>query len=96
MKQWQIWEEQFNKFLPNLQKILLSQIWDPRFEKIWDYITKKELDTYLKDWLITKELHTQCINKLEKVEKLREEKENKVNWIKSDTKISKKFLMSKI
>ncbi len=62
-------------------EFLSKWINDERFDKLWDPVTKNELDDYLKKWYIDKELHRQWIELLRK----KEEKSRKEKKIKSDT-----------
>lgn len=67
----------YHAALEILRKNLLATIGDYRFERINDGVTKKELDSYLKEDLISPDLHLSAVRKLERVEKLRKEIDGK-------------------
>ena len=85
-KQWQINDIQFNKFLPQVRELLLEQIWDTRFDALWDYVTEKEIKDYFKNWFISKELATKCYMKIKERDELRKKKEGIRDKTCSDTR----------
>lgn len=79
----QITKELFDKYLSKLQSLLLQQIADSRFERVKRQITKEELDFYLNENLISKELYDLAIQELKELEDLKQQKEEKKkNWMK--------------
>ncbi|MEF2176102.1 MAG: hypothetical protein V3575_06515 [Candidatus Absconditabacteria bacterium] len=73
----QITKELFDKYLSKLQSLLLQQIADSRFERVKRQITKEELDFYLNENLISKELYDLAIQELKELEDLKQQKEEK-------------------
>ncbi len=82
-------EEKYEKELKRAKENLLEQVWDERYNYLHDEVTKQELDTYLKWWIIeyprwvetkipswsiSKELYEKTIKELEELEKARREK----------------------
>ncbi len=67
-------------------KTFLTAIGDYRFERIGQGVTREELDSYLKDSLISKELHARAIQKLERVEKIKKAVGEKHSSIASQTR----------
>ena len=82
-KQKQIDKNTFDKHLPSLQKILLSQIWDTRFEALWDYVTEKEIKDYLEGGYISRELARECYKKIKERDSIKTKKEKKKQEIHS-------------
>lgn len=99
-EQWQIiweqemWKDVYDKLLPKVANLLLWQIWDRRFDMVWDPITKVELDWYLKEWYITEEYYLQCIElmvELWKVDKkildeLKQQIKPELDWLMREVK----------
>jgi hypothetical protein len=69
-----ITKEQFFKYLPKLQAMLLGQIWDPRFERLWDPINIKEITFYKEEKLISENLFKQAKKKIEDLDKAKKNK----------------------
>ncbi len=70
---WQITDKIYKELLPQVQALLLEQIWDRRFERVWRQITKEEIEFYKKENLISSELYELAIQQLAEVEKLRQQ-----------------------
>jgi hypothetical protein len=74
--------EDFNKLIPLARKSLLAQIWDPKWERTLDPVTKKvpysvtreELDQYKSLGLVDAGLYAQAIKKLSDVEWAKQQK----------------------
>ena len=79
MKEWDKEKEPYKTALKKLEQLLPQQCLDIRFDKIWDPITSDpknnswELETYLKDWLITKDTYDKCIENLKRKQKDKQE-----------------------
>ncbi|MDD2565690.1 MAG: hypothetical protein PHZ26_01980 [Candidatus Gracilibacteria bacterium] len=80
-----ITKEQFNKYLPILQSILLSQIGDSRFEKLGESINEREIKFYVDYGYITKDLARECYRKLRELEEIKQKKEKGEKEIHSKT-----------
>jgi hypothetical protein len=93
-KKWVITKEQFFKYLPQLQAMLLSQIWDPRFERLWDPINIKEITFYKEEKLISDSLFKQAKKKIEDLEKAKKNKATTKKEIHSQTQIETKEVYS--
>lgn len=68
-----------------IQWQLLDQIWDIRFERIKEEITKQEVDDYFKKWLISKDLHDAAIRKLVAIEKEKQKRLERKKKVKLET-----------
>lgn len=72
MKKWENEVEPYKTALKKLEQILPQQCLDVRFDKIWDPITTDpknnnwELETYLKEWFIGKDIYDKCIENLKR------------------------------
>lgn len=64
--------------------ILLNQCSDPRFEKNWEQLTPEEIQKYLQEWLISKELANECINAIQERDNLNKQKETEKSKITSE------------
>lgn len=93
-KQGQISDRWYQSALSILQKNLLSVIGNHRFEHVNLWITREELDSYLKDELIDKALYTRAIQKLEQVEKIKRAVGEKHSEITNQTQIKTAWLMN--
>jgi hypothetical protein len=75
MKKWEKEVEPYKTALKKLEQILPQQCLDVRFDKIWDPITTDpknnnwELETYLKEWFISKDIYDKCIQNLKRKQK---------------------------
>jgi hypothetical protein len=87
-------DSDFTTALSILQKNLLNTIGDYRFERVNQGVKREELDSYLKDGLISKELHAQAIQKLERVEKIKRAVSDKHSQIMNQTQVKMAGLMS--
>lgn len=87
-------ETDFTAALAILQKNLLNTIGDYRFERVNQGVTREELDSYLKDGLIDKVLHTRAIQRLEQVEKIKRAVGEKHSEIMSETQVKTAELMN--
>ena len=83
LKQKQIDKKTFDKHLPSLQKLFLSQIWDMRFEALWDYVTEQEVKDYYEWGYISKELARECYKKIKERDSIKQKKEKKKKEIHS-------------
>ena len=83
LKQKQIDKKTFDKHFPSVQKLLLSQIWDTRFEALWDYVTEQEIKDYYEWGYIPKELARECYKKIKERDSLKQKKEKKKKEIHS-------------
>lgn len=86
-EEWLIDDATIKKYWPVLWKMLLKQIWDVRFDFINNPITEGEIHDYLKAQYITKDFARKCYFKLQKVEKMKEEKAIKKQNILSESQI---------
>lgn len=79
----QITQEDFSKYLPQLQKLLKSQCIDEwkKFERFWDPVTEGELKMYLEKWYIDKKIAIELYEILKK----KSEKKTQQQKIKNDT-----------
>lgn len=79
MKKWETEVEPYKTALKKLEQILPQQCLDVRFDKIWDPITTNpknnnwELETYLKEWFISKDIYDKCIENLKRKQKDKQE-----------------------
>lgn len=93
-ERWDIDKDIYDKLLPKVVNLLLWQIWDKRFDMVWDPVTKEELDWYFKEWYITKEYYLQCIElmvELWKVDKkildeLKQQIKPELDWLMREVK----------
>ncbi|EKE29685.1 MAG: hypothetical protein ACD_2C00121G0003 [uncultured bacterium (gcode 4)] len=85
LMQKQIDRKIFDKFLPSLQKLLLTQIWDTRFEALWDYVTEQEIKDYYEGWYISKDLAMECYKKIKERDSIKQRKEKRKKEIRSKT-----------
>lgn len=86
MKSWEKDQEKYKKVIKQLWDILPWQCLDMRFDKLWNPITsnpktrKWELEFYLDNWYISKDIYDKCIENLKR-------KQNDKNEIHAQTKI---------
>lgn len=66
LEYWQLsgWKAMFDEFLPKVREKLLSQIWDKRFQNVWDVVTLEEIQNYYENWLIDRDLYLICVETL--------------------------------
>lgn len=81
----QITKEQFEIYLKKFQNILIKQIFDSRFEKVNDIVTKEEIEEYRKNNYIDENLYKECLKLIEERDKIKQEKEKEKNEIKKNT-----------
>lgn len=72
------WQDLFKLLLPKVREKLLEQIWDKRFDMVWDPVTAEEIQNYFRCWYINKELYIQSINLLKELGKIDEEMVNRL------------------
>jgi hypothetical protein len=90
LKQKQIDKNTFDKFLPSLQKLLLIQIWETRFEALWDYVTEQEIKDYYEWGYISKDLARECYKKIKERDSIKQKKEKKKKDIHSKAHLETK------
>lgn len=86
LKNKQVDQKTFDKVLKILQSQLLSQVWDIRFDRIKEEITRKELEDYFIKWYISVELYDKALKKLTDVELQRKSKNSQKTVIQKETK----------
>ncbi|MDP2104135.1 MAG: hypothetical protein Q8K26_04410 [Candidatus Gracilibacteria bacterium] len=69
-------------------EIVLSWITEPRFDRLGDPVTQAELDEYLKQGYISKELHEMCTQALRDKLRLQSEKQSKRDQEQTHTQVS--------
>ncbi|MDD4151875.1 MAG: hypothetical protein PHR68_04635 [Candidatus Gracilibacteria bacterium] len=80
----QITKEQFEIYFKKFQNILIKQIFDYRFEKVNDIVTKEEIEEYKKNNYIDENLYKECIKLIKERDEIKQEKEkNKDNILKN-------------
>lgn len=69
---WQITDEVFQKYLPQVRNLLLEQISDKRFDKVNDSVNADEIKMYHQNNLINDDLYLICCEKLKELWKIDE------------------------